>query len=133
VKIKKFWSLLAKNGSFLPKNVRLRSHVAHLKKSRTHAHRTHVSTAVSHAHCTRANVPVGANFNSQLTVCLFFNPMYYICRTNPSVTSKNSIFSCFSCYYLENQVFGGVNNQDMSLIEMCFYSRLYGISETETN
>ena len=31
------------------------------------------------------------------------------------------------CYYSGNQVFGGVNNQDMSLIEMCFYSRLYGI------
>ena len=35
-----------------------------------------------------------------------------------------------TCYYLENQVFGGVSNRDMSLIETCFYSRLYGrISE----
>ena len=31
-----------------------------------------------------------------------------------------------TCYYLENHVFGGVNNWDMSLIETCFYSRLYG-------
>ena len=31
-----------------------------------------------------------------------------------------------TCYYLENQVFGSVNNQDMSLIETCFYSRFYG-------
>ena len=31
-----------------------------------------------------------------------------------------------TCYYLENQVFGSVNNRDMSLIEMCFCSRLYG-------
>ena len=31
-------------------------------------------------------------------------------------------------YYLENQVFGGVNNRDMSLIETCFCLRLYGIS-----
>ena len=28
------------------------------------------------------------------------------------------------CYYLENQDFGGVNNQNMSLIEMCYSSRL---------
>ena len=28
-------------------------------------------------------------------------------------------------YYLENQVFGVVNNRDMSLIEMCICSRLY--------
>ena len=27
------------------------------------------------------------------------------------------------CYFLEDQVFGGVNNRDMSLIEMCIYSR----------
>ena len=32
-----------------------------------------------------------------------------------------------TCYYLENQVFEGVNNQDLSLIETCFRSRLYGI------
>ena len=32
--------------------------------------------------------------------------------------------------YLENQVFGDVNNRDMSLIETCFCSRLYGISLT---
>ena len=32
-----------------------------------------------------------------------------------------------TCYYLENQVFGSVNNRYMSLIEMCFYSRLYGM------
>ena len=31
-----------------------------------------------------------------------------------------------TCYYLENQVFGGVNTRDMSLIETCFCSRLYG-------
>ena len=31
-----------------------------------------------------------------------------------------------TCYYLENQVFGGVNNWDMSIIETCFCSRLYG-------
>ena len=35
-----------------------------------------------------------------------------------------------TCYYLETQVFGGVNNRDMSLIETCFCSRLYGISLT---
>ena len=40
------------------------------------------------------------------------------------------VASTNTCYYLENQVFGGVSNWDMSLIETCFYSRLYGrISE----
>ena len=35
-----------------------------------------------------------------------------------------------TCYYLENQVFGGVSNRDMSLIETCFYLPLNGrISE----
>ena len=33
-----------------------------------------------------------------------------------------------TCYYIENQVFGGATNRDMSLIKTCFYSRLYGIS-----
>ena len=33
-----------------------------------------------------------------------------------------------TCYYIENQVFGGATNQDMSLIETCFFSRLYGMS-----
>ena len=32
-----------------------------------------------------------------------------------------------TCYYWKNQVFGGASNRDMSLIEMCFCSRLYGI------
>ena len=32
-----------------------------------------------------------------------------------------------TCYYLENQVLGGVTNWDMSLIEKCFYSQIYGI------
>ena len=32
-----------------------------------------------------------------------------------------------TCYYLENQGFGGVNTRDMSIIETCFCSRLYGI------
>ena len=31
-----------------------------------------------------------------------------------------------TCYCLENQVFGGVTNPDMSLIKMCFCSPLYG-------
>ena len=31
-----------------------------------------------------------------------------------------------TCYCIENQVFGGVTTQDMSLTETCFYSRLYG-------
>ena len=31
-----------------------------------------------------------------------------------------------TCYYIENQVFGGATNRDMSLIETCFYSQLYG-------
>ena len=35
-----------------------------------------------------------------------------------------------TCYYWENQVFGGATNQDMSLIETCFYSRLYGKQNT---
>ena len=35
-----------------------------------------------------------------------------------------------ACYYLDNEVFGGVYNGDMSLIETCFCSRLYGISLT---
>ena len=32
-----------------------------------------------------------------------------------------------TCYYTENQDFGGATNQDMSLNETCLYSRLYGI------
>ena len=32
-----------------------------------------------------------------------------------------------TCYYLENQGFGGVNTRDMSLIKTCFCSRLYGM------
>ena len=32
-----------------------------------------------------------------------------------------------TCYYIENQGFGGVTTRDMSLIETCFCSRLYGI------
>ena len=32
-----------------------------------------------------------------------------------------------TCYYWKNQVFGCATNRDMSLIETCFYSRLYGI------
>ena len=30
-----------------------------------------------------------------------------------------------TCYYTENQVFGGVTKRDMSLNETCFCSRLY--------
>ena len=33
------------------------------------------------------------------------------------------------CYYSENQVFRDATNQDMSLIEMCFYSRLYRMQD----
>ena len=32
-----------------------------------------------------------------------------------------------TCYYSENQGFGGVSTRDMSLIETCFCSRLYDI------
>ena len=31
-----------------------------------------------------------------------------------------------TCYYIENQGFGGATNRDMSLTETCFHSRLYG-------
>ena len=47
--------------------------------------------------------------------------------------SPNNVFkyckvtSRSTCYYSENQVFGGATNRDMSLTETCFYSRLYGI------
>ena len=34
-----------------------------------------------------------------------------------------------TCYYLENQVFGVVNNRDMSLIELCFCLRLLGMQK----
>ena len=39
----------------------------------------------------------------------------------------NSVSNTETCYYLENKVLGSVTNQDMSLIETCFYSRLYGM------
>jgi hypothetical protein len=29
-----------------------------------------------------------------------------------------------TCYYSENQVFGGATNRDMSLTETCFYSQI---------
>ena len=32
-----------------------------------------------------------------------------------------------TCYYWKNQVFGGATNWDTSLIETCFYSKLYGL------
>ena len=32
-----------------------------------------------------------------------------------------------TCYYTENQGFGGATNRDMSLNETCLYSRLYGM------
>ena len=32
-----------------------------------------------------------------------------------------------TCYYSENQGFGGVSTRDMSLIETCFCSQLYDI------
>ena len=31
-----------------------------------------------------------------------------------------------TCYNIQNQVFGGATIRDMSLIETCFHSRLYG-------
>ena len=43
-----------------------------------------------------------------------------------------------TCYNIKNQVFGGATNRDMSLIETCFHSRLYGkiisaISQNDKN
>ena len=32
-----------------------------------------------------------------------------------------------TCYYTENQGFGGATNRDMSLNETCLYTRLYGM------
>ena len=37
-------------------------------------------------------------------------------KTYHKVANRNT------CYYLENQVFGGATNQDMSLNETCLYS-----------
>ena len=34
------------------------------------------------------------------------------------------VASTNTCYYSENQVFGGVTNRDMSLNETCYYSKI---------
>ena len=40
------------------------------------------------------------------------------------VWTYRKVASRSTCYYSENQVFGGATNQDMSLNETCYYSKI---------
>ena len=41
------------------------------------------------------------------------------------------VASTNTCYYSENQVFGGVTTRDMSLIETCYYSEIQKFEKFE--
>ena len=65
-------------------------------------------------HQLRPLKKVGSNVFTGVTRPQWFNSKY------------RKVASRSTCYYSGNQVFGGATNRDMSLIETCFYSRLYG-------
>ena len=48
------------------------------------------------------------------------------CSETTVITYRN-VVSRNTCYYSENQIIGGATNQDMSLNETCFYSKIQKI------
>ena len=44
---------------------------------------------------------------------------------NVKISTYRKVANRSTCYYSENQVFGGATNRDMSLTETCFYSQIH--------
>ena len=52
----------------------------------------------------------------------FFKSKIFLKSNTPSSLKYRKVASRSTCYYSENQVFGGATNQDMSLNKTCYYS-----------
>ena len=75
-------------------------------------------------HCHSYRIPFFCFYfvNGQPIFTSLLNTNYKPSKLSPTPSTYRKVASRSTCYYSENQVFGGATNWDMSLTETCFYS-----------